>query len=70
MLRNLGNLDRGLRAALGLLMIAAAVFGVIGTWGWLGLVPLTTAFFGVCPAYLPFGLSSCPNPGGKGKGAA
>lgn len=67
MLRNVGNVDRGLRAALGLALIAATVFGWIGPWGWLGVVPLTTAFFGICPAYLPFGFSTCASPAEKGK---
>jgi Protein of unknown function (DUF2892) len=57
--RNLGTTDRSIRAALGLALIAATVFDFIGAWGWLGLLPLATAFFGTCPAYLPFGLSTC-----------
>jgi hypothetical protein len=58
MTRNLGNVDRGLRTALGLVLIAATVFGYVGAWGWIGVVPLVTAFFGSCPAYLPFGFST------------
>lgn len=30
-----------------------------------GLVPLLTATFRFCPAYLPFGLSTCARPKGK-----
>jgi hypothetical protein len=56
---NVGTVDRSIRAALGLAMIGATVFGFIGAWGWLGVVPLATAFFGTCPAYLPFGFSTC-----------
>jgi hypothetical protein len=59
MTRNLGDVDRGLRAALGLALIAATIFGAVGAWGWIGVVPLVTAFFGSCPAYLPFGFSTC-----------
>jgi hypothetical protein len=55
---NLGNIDRGLRALIGLALIAATLLGHIGAWGWLGLVPLLTAVWGFCPAYLPFGLST------------
>jgi nicotinamide riboside transporter PnuC len=54
MQNNLGTVDRGLRAALGLVLIAATVFGFIGAWGWLGGVLLATAFFGFCPAYALF----------------
>jgi hypothetical protein len=62
MTRNMGNVDRGLRTALGLALIAATVFGYVGAWGWIGVVPLATAFFGTCPAYLPFGFSTCATP--------
>jgi hypothetical protein len=44
---------------LGLGLIAATVLGYIGPWGWIGVVPLATGVFRFCPAYLPFGLSSC-----------
>jgi hypothetical protein len=44
---------------IGLGLIAATLLGSIGAWGWIGLVPLATALFRFCPAYLPFGFSSC-----------
>ena len=28
-------------------------------WGLVGLVPLSTAIFRFCPAYLPIGLNTC-----------
>lgn len=56
---NVGGVDRGLRIAFGVLLIALTLTGVIGLWGWLGIVPLLTGIFRFCPAYLPFGLSSC-----------
>lgn len=56
---NVGSIDRTVRIAVGLGLITAALTGVIGAWGWLGLVPLATGLFRVCPAYLPFGLSTC-----------
>lgn len=31
----------------------------VGVWGWIGVVPLATGLSGWCPAYLPFGLSTC-----------
>lgn len=55
---NLGNIDRGLRAPIGVALIGATLLDHIGAWGWLGLVPLLTAVWGFCPAYLPFGLST------------
>lgn len=59
MLKNVGSIDRVLRVLVGIALIAAAWLGAIGSWGWLGLVPLTTGLIGTCPAYLPFGLSTC-----------
>jgi Protein of unknown function (DUF2892) len=56
---NVGTADRTLRIAGGLALIAAALTGWIGPWGWIGVVPLATGVFRVCPAYLPFGLSTC-----------
>jgi hypothetical protein len=56
---NVGTLDRALRIAAGLTLIGLAVTGQIGAWGWIGLVPLATGSLRWCPAYLPFGLSTC-----------
>lgn len=57
---NVGSIDRIIRIAAGAGLIAAAALDVIGPWGWLGVVPLATGLFRFCPAYLPFGLSTCP----------
>ena len=54
-----GTVDRAIRIALGLALIAATLMGWIGVWGWLGVIPIATGVFQFCPAYLPFGLSSC-----------
>lgn len=56
---NVGGIDRILRIAVGVALILATLFGAIGAWGWLGVVPLATGLFGFCPAYLPFGLRTC-----------
>ncbi|HEX9171966.1 MAG TPA: DUF2892 domain-containing protein [Telluria sp.] len=56
---NVGNIDRAVRILAGLGLIAAALFGVIGPWGWVGLIPLATGIFRFCPAYLPFGIRTC-----------
>ena len=56
---NVGTIDRVIRIVLGLSLILAAASGMIGVWGWLGIVPLATGTFRFCPAYLPFGLSTC-----------
>lgn len=57
---NVGGLDRMLRIVAGLALIAAAAFGVIGVWGYVGIVPLATGLFRFCPAYRLIGLNTCP----------
>ena len=59
MIANVGTVDRALRIAAGLALITATLMGWIGVWGWIGVVPLATGVFRFCPAYLPFGVSSC-----------
>ena len=56
---NVGGIDRVLRIVVGLTLIAMAITGAVGAWGWIGVVPLATGVIGWCPAYLLFGLSSC-----------
>lgn len=57
---NVGGIDRAMRIAVGLILIMATVTGLIGAWGWIGVVPLVTAVVGFCPAYRLFGINSCP----------
>jgi hypothetical protein len=57
--KNVGGVDRILRVAVGLLLIALAATGTVGLWGYVGIVPILTGAIGWCPAYLPFGFSSC-----------
>jgi hypothetical protein len=58
MTTNIGRLDRNARAAVGLLLIAAAVFGFIGLWGFFGIAGVVTALTGKCPAYRYFNHST------------
>ncbi|MBW8368400.1 MAG: DUF2892 domain-containing protein [Arenimonas sp.] len=60
MKRNEGNLDRGLRFVIGVTSIGMAATGVIGMWGYLGVVPLLTAAIGFCPLYAVLGINTCP----------
>lgn len=62
MVHNVGSVDRLVRVVAGLGLIGASVTGMIGPWGWIGLVPLATGLFRFCPAYLPFGWNSCAAP--------
>ena len=56
---NVGTVDRVVRILVGLGLIGAAASGAVGAWGYIGIVPLATGVFRFCPAYLPFGLSTC-----------
>lgn len=56
---NAGTLDRGLRAILGLGLIAIVFVGPQTPWGWLGLIPLGTALIGWCPLYALLGINTC-----------
>jgi hypothetical protein len=50
-MRNIGALDRIIRIALGVGLLALVFFGPETRWGWLGLVPLATGVVGFCPLY-------------------
>lgn len=63
---NIGNMDRIARAVVGIALIAAAISGAIGIWGWVGVVLLGTAAVSFCPLYAALGISSSRgSPGGK-----
>ncbi len=55
---NVGTPDRIFRAVLGLVIIGLG-FAFQSWWGLIGIVPLFTAALGTCPAYMPFGISTC-----------
>lgn len=57
--KNVGGIDRILRIVVGLALIALAVTGTVGLWGYIGVVPLLTGLIGWCPAYLPLGIKTC-----------
>lgn len=58
MKKNIGTIDRSLRIATGLILIALSLAGVIGLWGWIGLVPLATGIFRFCPVYSLLGIKT------------
>ena len=57
---NVGGIDRVLRIVLGLVLIVLAATGTVGTWGYLGLLPLATGLLGWCGLYRVLGISTCP----------
>ena len=58
MKKNVGSIDRTLRIIAGAALIGWGLYAQ--NWlGAIGAIPLVTGLIGWCPAYLPFGLSSC-----------
>jgi hypothetical protein len=57
---NVGGIDKILRIIVGIALIAMAALGVVGAWGWIGVVPLLTGLLGTCPAYSLLGMNTCP----------
>lgn len=59
---NVGGVDRVLRIVVGLALLSLVVLleGSARWWGLVGLVPLVTGLARWCPAYLLFGLNTCP----------
>lgn len=58
---NMGVLDRTTRILVGYLLLSA-FFLIDGELRWLtllGIVPIVTGLWGHCPAYVPFGISTC-----------
>ncbi|MEW6444890.1 MAG: YgaP family membrane protein [Pseudomonadota bacterium] len=59
---NVGFVDMFIRLFVGACLIGLAVAGVIGPWGYVGVVPLATGLLKFCPAYTLLGIST------RGKG--
>ncbi len=57
---NEGTVDRAVRVIAGLALIGMALGGVIGGWGYLGIVPLLSGAVGLCPLYSVLGINTCP----------
>lgn len=56
---NFGTIDRTLRIVIGLALIGLTLAGLIGVWGWIGLLALATGLFRFCPAYTLLGIKTC-----------
>lgn len=61
MKKNIGPVDGFIRTAAGLVIILVG-FYYRSWWGLLGIVPLLTAWTGVCLLYRLFGINTCRKP--------
>ncbi|MCI4665230.1 MAG: DUF2892 domain-containing protein [Neomegalonema sp.] len=66
MTANVGSLDRIVRIILGAALVALVFVGDkiapdFKHWylGWIGIVPIATAFISFCPLYRIFGIRTC-----------
>ncbi len=58
--RNEHTVERAVRVAIGIGLLAIAFVGPKTPWGYLGIIPLVTGLLGSCPLYTLFGFSTCP----------
>jgi hypothetical protein len=54
--RNISTTDRILRIVVGALLLSLVFVGPQSALGYIGLIPLVTAFIGFCPAYRLLGI--------------
>ena len=64
MCKNVGSTEKGIRLILGGLLVIAAVFLQLPTWGTtilgvVGAVSVLTGTVGYCPAWSIFGINTC-----------
>ena len=56
---NVGWIDHLIRILIGLTLMGLASEGLIGSWGWFGIIPFITGAFRYCPAYSLLGINTC-----------
>ncbi|WP_201586491.1 YgaP family membrane protein [Psychrobacter jeotgali] len=55
---NVGSTDRMLRIIAGIIIIGLGIY-YQSWWGVIGLIPLITGLFRVCPLYKMLGMNTC-----------
>lgn len=55
---NVGNVDRIVRILVGALLIGNVFVGLQHPAGWIGVILIVTALFGICPLYSILGLNT------------
>ena len=63
--RNIGPVDQWLRLSAGFVLLVLTGLGLIGAWGFIGVLPMVTAMFGHCPLYRAFGIHTGRRRGGR-----
>ena len=59
MKKNVGSWDKTTRIVGGVIIMVGSAYLHLW-WGILGLIPFMTGVIGVCPAYKPLGINTCP----------
>jgi len=55
---NVGCPDRMIRIVVGITLIVLAALGIVGVWGWIGVLPLLSGVVRFCPAYSLLGINT------------
>ncbi|MBW2611954.1 MAG: DUF2892 domain-containing protein [Deltaproteobacteria bacterium] len=61
MKKNIGNIERIIRVAIGLIILSLTFVGPQSLWGLIGILPIATGLAGWCPPYAMLGISTCKN---------
>jgi len=67
-MKNVGNVDKVIRVIIGFGLISLVFIGPQTPWGWIGLIPLVTAFISFCPLYSLTGINSAKSNKPKASG--
>lgn len=59
MKRNIGNIERVVRVAVGLIILSLVFVGPKSPWAFIGIVPILTGGTGWCPLYTFLGITTC-----------
>jgi len=54
---NVGNLESFIRIFAGVCLLYGALYGAIGSWGYLGIVLIATGMGRFCPLYTVLGIN-------------
>lgn len=55
---NIGRTDRIIRLVVGIVLIILTLKGVIGFWGWFGVLVIMSALVSFCSLYVLFGIDT------------